>query len=68
MTTCRAIDGSQQETPESRAQKFDAKIGAFFKEGGGGYLVWAWHPFDDCDYNFTSGDPLNAVLRKYAAP
>jgi hypothetical protein len=66
MTTFDSYNGSQLETPESRAAKFDAKIGAFFKEGGAGYLIWAWHPNSDRSYNFTTGDPLNIVLAKYA--
>ena len=67
MTTCGSYNGSQPETPDSRAQKFDAKMGAFFENGGAGYLIWMWHPSSDCSYDFTSGDPLNAVLAKYAA-
>jgi hypothetical protein len=66
MTTCGSYNGSQPETPESRAAKFDAKIGAFFKEGGAGYVIWAWDPNSGCSYDFTSGDPLNAVLARYA--
>ena len=67
MTTCGSYNGSQLETPESRATKFNTKIGAFFKEGGAGYLIWAWDPKSSCSTNFTFGDPLNAVLAKYAA-
>ena len=67
MTTCGAYNGSQQETSQSRAQKLEAKIGAFFDEGGAGYLIWAWHPNSDCSYDFTTGDPLNTVLTKYIA-
>jgi hypothetical protein len=67
MTACGSYNGSQPETPKSRATKFDAKIGAFFKEGGAGYLIWAWDPKSSCSTDFTSGDPLNAILAKYAA-
>ena len=66
MTTCRSYDGSQVETPESRARKFDAKMDAFFGAGGAGYLVWVWHPDSDCAHEFTTGDPLNEVLKRYA--
>jgi hypothetical protein len=66
MTTCTSIDGSVVETADSRATKLDAKISAFFELGGAGYLVWAWHPTSGCSYNFTSGDPLNRVLGRYA--
>ncbi len=67
MMACGSYDGSQPETPRTRAAKFDAKIDAFFKRGGAGYLIWAWHPDSACSHNFTSGDPLNPVLAKYAA-
>lgn len=67
MTTCRSYDGSQIETPESRTLKFDAKMNAFFGAGGAGYLVWVWHPDSGCAYEFTTGDPLNEVLKRYAA-
>ncbi len=65
MTTCTPWHGSLVETPDSRAQKFDRKLAAFFDAGGAGYLVWMWHPFDDCSYQFAPDDPLNAVLAKY---
>lgn len=67
MVTCRAEAGRELETPDSRAAKFDAKLGAFFDQGGAGYLVWSWNPESDCDYDFTTGDPLNGVLARYAA-
>jgi hypothetical protein len=66
MPTCGSPDGSQVETPQSRAAKFDAKLGAFFAEGGAGYLIWAWEPSSACSYAFTTGDPLNAVLARFA--
>ncbi len=52
------------ESLASRAAKFDAKMGAFFGAGGSGYLVWAWHPETSSFHDFTTGDPLNAVLKK----
>lgn len=67
MTACASESGSAVETPATRAQKFDAKLQAFFAAGGAGYLIWAWHPTSDCSYEFTSGDPLNAVLSRHAA-
>jgi mannan endo-1,4-beta-mannosidase len=67
MTTCAAWHGSAVHTPEARAAKFDHKLSAFFDAGGAGYLVWMWHPSNDCSYQFTPGDPLNAVLAKYGA-
>jgi hypothetical protein len=67
MTTCGPFEGWQQETAASRAQKFDAKLGAFFQNGGAGYLIWAWDPRNACSFDFTTGDPLNAVLAGHAA-
>jgi mannan endo-1,4-beta-mannosidase len=66
MTTCLSINGSTVQTPDSRASRFAAKLGAFFGAGGAGYLIWAWHPTDDCSFNFTVGDPLNRVLAQWA--
>jgi hypothetical protein len=66
MDTCTAPAGEQLETPQSRAQKFDDKIGAFLNAGGAGYLLWGWDPKEDCGRKFTSGDPLNQVLAGYA--
>jgi endo-1,4-beta-mannosidase len=59
-------DGNRIETVASRAAKFDAKLAAFFGAGGGGYLVWAWHPTNIGAYDFTTGDPLNQTLKKHA--
>jgi mannan endo-1,4-beta-mannosidase len=67
MTTCASSAGSILESASSRAQKFDAKMTSFFAGGGGGYLVWAWNPSNDCSYDFTVGDPLNAVLMKHSS-
>lgn len=64
MTACGSYEDSQPETVQSRAQKFDAKINAFFKNGGAGYLLWVWDPSSDCSYNFTTDDPLNTVLAR----
>lgn len=67
MTTCASENGSELETVASRAEKFDAKLNAFANAGGAGYLIWAWDPLQDCSYSFSPGDPLNGVLKKYAA-
>lgn len=67
MTTCASINSSTVETPDTRASRFAAKLSAFFAVGGAGYLIWAWHPTDDCSYNFTVGDALNNVLAQQAA-
>lgn len=66
ITTCVSVNGSEVVSPRLRAQVFDAKIGAFFEAGGAGYLAWAWDPVSDCDHNFATGDPLNAVLLYHA--
>lgn len=65
MTVCGPYSGWQQETVESRAAKFDLKMRDFFALGGDGYLIWHWHPRENCSHDFTTGDPLNAVLAKY---
>ena len=67
MTACGSWDGSQAETGASRAAKLDAKMAAFFGNGGAGYLVWAWEPDNSCNYAFGPGDPLNGVLHRIAA-
>lgn len=64
MTACGSWHGSQAETGASRATKIDAKLGAFFGNGGAGYLVWAWEPNNSCNYAFGPGDPLNGVLKR----
>jgi Cellulase (glycosyl hydrolase family 5) len=66
MWVCTSPNGEAVETLPSRAAKIDAKMDAFFRSGGAGYLVWAWHPTSDCSTDFTSGDPLNAVLSSTA--
>jgi hypothetical protein len=67
MTICPSQPGWRPETAESRARKLDAKLEAFFRNGGAGYLIWAWEPAPACGHAFTSGDPLNAVLARHAA-
>ena len=66
MTACGSWNGSQAETAASRASKFDAKLGAFFANGGAGYLIWAWDPNTSCGFSFGPGDPLNGVLLRHA--
>jgi hypothetical protein len=67
MTSCGSWDGSQAETAASRASKFDAKLAAFFGNGGAGYLVWAWEPNNTCNYAFGPTDPLNGTLLRFAS-
>src|SRR5205814_3585286 len=62
LATCEAPAGMAVHSVEERAARLDAKIDAFFRVGGAGYLVWAWNPGSGCSFAFTSGDPLNAVL------
>ncbi len=66
MTTCTSIGGTRIESAASRASKFDAKLGAFFGNGGSGYLVWAWEPNSSCGFAFSTGDPLNGALKRHA--
>ena len=67
MTACGSWSGSQQESGASRATKLDAKMRAYFANGGSGYLIWAWEPDNSCNYAFGPGDPLNGVLKQLAA-
>jgi hypothetical protein len=67
MTACGSWNGSQAESGASRAAKLDAKMSAFFGNGGAGYLVWAWEPNNSCNYAFGPGDPLNGVLQRIGA-
>jgi hypothetical protein len=66
MTACGSWNGSQAETAASRAAKFEAKLSAFFGNGGAGYLIWAWEPNDSCGFAFGPGDPLNGALLRHA--
>ena len=68
IAACGADPAWQTESAASRSAKLDAKLQAFFDGGGAAYLVWQWHPTSDCGLDFTSGDPLNDVLRHYAEP
>jgi hypothetical protein len=54
---------------DARAHDFDAKLTAFFANGGTGYLIWNWEPTarTPMDHAFTSGDPLNSVLLRIAS-
>jgi hypothetical protein len=66
LATCEAPAGVAVHATDARAARLDAKIDAFFRAGGAGYLVWAWNPASNCSYAFTSGDPLNGVLANWA--
>jgi hypothetical protein len=66
MATCQVPSGVAVHTPDARAARLDAKLAAFFRVGGAGYLVWTWSPDSSCGYAFSSGDPLNAVLATWA--
>jgi hypothetical protein len=66
LPTCDAAGGEPVHSPEDRASRLDAKIDAFFRAGGAGYLVWAWNPGSSCSFAFSSGDPLNGVLSTWA--
>jgi mannan endo-1,4-beta-mannosidase len=67
LATCEAPSGFAVHTADARAARLDAKIDAFLRVGGAGYLVWAWNPTSSCSFAFSSGDPLNAVLSSWAA-
>lgn len=52
-----------------RAQLIDAKMKAFFENGGDGYLYWQWNKvLDSQQYDVlpATNDPLLAAMKKYA--
>lgn len=54
---------------DRRAKLMDAKMNAFFRSGGAGYLVWQLNKVVDgeaFDVQLTTNDPLLAVMKKYA--
>ena len=70
MTVGVSLGGIPAESSfDARAQDFDAKLTAFFANGGAGYLIWNWEPTarTPMDHAFTSGDPLNRVLLRIAS-
>jgi hypothetical protein len=67
LATCEAPATFTLNTQDERATRLDAKIDAFFRAGGAGYLVWAWNPSFGCSFAFTSGDPLNGVMSSWSA-
>ncbi|HEX8538712.1 MAG TPA: cellulase family glycosylhydrolase, partial [Cystobacter sp.] len=57
------------ETRARRASRLDAKMNAFFLNGGAGYLYWQLNKLVDSekfDVLTTTNDPLFAVMKKYA--
>jgi mannan endo-1,4-beta-mannosidase len=63
--------GGTYPTNQQRADYFNAKIGAFYGQGGDGYLIWSYRDNDGVPcarYDFDSSDPLAAVLASYKLP
>jgi mannan endo-1,4-beta-mannosidase len=61
--------GSGCYTPKQRADLFRAKMSAFFREGGAGYLIWSYrdnHYNPGQVYEFDAKDPLAQVVRNFA--
>src|SRR6266849_1749857 len=57
-------------TQQQRADLFRAKMSAFFREGGVGYLIWSYrdnYPNPDQIYEFDASDPLAQVVRSFAS-
>jgi hypothetical protein len=53
-------------TEQERADYFDAKIDAFFGEGGTGYLIWSYRDVDGADsLEYDADDPLADVIGGY---
>lgn len=57
-------------TQQQRASLFRAKMNAFFREGGVGYLIWSYrdnYPNPNQNYEFDASDPLAQVVRSFAS-
>lgn len=57
-------------TQQQRADLFRAKMNAFFREGGVGYLLWSYrdnYPNPDQVYEFDASDPLAQVVKSFAS-
>ncbi len=57
-------------TQQQRADLFKAKMSAFFREGGVGYLIWSYRDnYHNADqfYEFDASDPLAQVVRSFAS-
>lgn len=57
-------------TQQQRADLFRAKMSAFFREGGVGYLIWSYrdnYPNPNQIYEFDASDPLAQVVRSFAS-
>jgi mannan endo-1,4-beta-mannosidase len=53
---------------EQRAALFDAKLAASFQHGVSGYMIWSYQDaVYSGEWQFTSDDPLAAVVQKFAA-
>jgi mannan endo-1,4-beta-mannosidase len=50
-----------------RAVLVDAKMRAAFEAGIAGYIPWQWNRIVDEGYDFLPGDPMNSILKRYAA-
>ncbi len=58
-----------QSARQRRADLLDAKMNAFFANGGSGYLVWQWNKIVDTEgYDVLSNtaDPLLLEMKRYA--
>src|SRR5262249_46453576 len=52
-------------TFDQRAMLFDAKLAAQWSAGASAYVIWSWSTTSG-SWSFSPGDPLNAVLMRYA--
>jgi mannan endo-1,4-beta-mannosidase len=61
--------GSDPTARQRRADLLDAKMNAFFANGGGGYLVWQWNRILDTeqyDILIDTNDPFLPKMKHYA--
>jgi len=63
------IAANDTTTRARRAQQIDAKMEAFFRTGGAGYMYWQWNKVVDSqqyDVLLGTNDPLLPTMKKYA--
>lgn len=63
------IAAADNVSRDRRAKLMDQKMGAFFSNGGAGYVYWQWnHVVDSQQYDVlpNTNDPLLAVMKKYS--
>lgn len=57
--------GIRGASGQQRASEFDAKLNAFFSDGGAGFLIWS-KSGSGGQWDIPDGDPTEAVMLKYS--